>query len=253
MHLEEFAEGTSIWHRMDPRVKIPAVLAFTLIVAFSGDFLVLSLATMGAVAALITAGLDGRKVLARLAVVNGFVLFLWLFLPFTAHGAVVAGWGWLEIRREGILLSLAITMKANAIAAVTMALLGTSSIFRLVHAMGHLRAPASLLQMFFFCYRYLSVIHEEYTRLRTSMRVRCFHPRMGFHGYRSLAYLVGMLFVRSNDRSERIYDAMRLRGFDGVFRTLNHLHMHRLDWIAAGTLAAFLLLLLGIQVPWQSL
>ena len=251
MHLEEFAEGRSLWHKMDPRVKILGVFSFSVVTAVCGDFIVLIIAAAASLVALLLARLDMRQVVIRLAAVNGFVLFLWLFLPFTTPGEVLTSWGWLDVHREGILLSLSITLKANTIAVATITLLGTSSIFDLVHALVHLKVSNRLIQLFFFCYRYLSVIHHEYTRLRTSMRIRCFKPYMCIHCYRSFAYLVGMLFVRSNDRSERIYQAMLLRGFTGTFWTLDHFHMHRSDWIAAGVIAALVLAMIGLPIKWE--
>ncbi len=250
MHLEEFAFGKSIWHKMDPRVKILGLLAFSIVTAVTGDRGVLFVAVAAAMFCLVTAHLDKRQVALRLAAVNGFVLFLWFFLPFTTPGEVIIRWGGLAVHREGILLCLAITLKANSIAAATIALLGTSGIFNLVHALVHLKVPNQLVQLFFFSYRYITVIHGEYSRLRASMKVRCFRPRMGFHTCRSFANLTGMLLVRSSDRSERIYQAMLLRGFNGTFWTMDHFHMHRSDWIAAAAMTALILAMVWLQSPW---
>ena len=248
MHLEEFAEGTSLWHRTDPRVKIFGAIAFAIVVALSSRVIVQAAGLLAGSAVLVSARLDLRKVVSRIAVVNGFVLFLWLFLPFTTSGEAIVDLGWLVMSREGVLLALSITMKANAIAAATIALLGTSTVFDLVHALIHLKVPNRLVQLFFFCYRYISVIHMEYTRLRSSMRVRCFRPRTDLHTYRSFAYLMGMLFVRSFDRSERIYQAMILRGFTGTFWTLDHFHMHGRDWITLLCMTLFVSVMVFAQL-----
>ena len=53
------------------------------------------------------------------------------------------------------------------------------------------------------------------------MRIRGFVPRTNIHTYRSYAYLVGMLLVRSYDRAERIHKAMLCRGFSGKYYTLS--------------------------------
>ncbi len=247
MHLEVFALGDSPWHRTDPRVKLLGTAGFAVAVATATRFAPLLLALALAAATLWAARLDRRKLWVRMAAVNGFVLFLWLFLPFTTSGEALARWGWLTVRREGVELAAAITLKTNAIIMVTIALLGTSTIFDLVHGLVHLRVPGRLVQLFFFCFRYITVIHEEYVRLRSSMRIRCFHPRTSLHTYRSLAYLVAMLFVRSYERSERIYHAMVLRGFSGTFWTLNHFHMHRRDWVALAGMATAVGLVLALQ------
>ena len=64
-------------------------------------------------------------------------------------------------------------------------------------------------------YRYLHVISQEYRRLRRSAAMRCFRPATNLHTYRTYSYLIGMTIVRSHERSQRIYNAMRMRGFTG--------------------------------------
>lgn len=238
MHLEEFADGRSVWHRMDPRIKIVGLACFAVVSAISDQFCALALALFLGALALLLAKLETRKVLVRLVTVNTFVAMLWVFLPIATKGEPLWDWGFLTFHREGVELAAIITLKANAVVSATIALLGTSTVVSLVHALLHLKVPANLAQLFFFCYRYISVIHEEYLCLRGSMKIRCFAPRTDSHTYRSLAYLMGMLFVRSYDRSQRIYQAMVLRGFDGTFWTLDHFHMHNSDWLA---LAAMIL------------
>jgi cobalt/nickel transport system permease protein len=183
------------------------------------------------------ARLNINKVLHRLVVANVFVVMLWAFLPFSVPGEALFEIGPLSATREGLLLSASITIKTNAIVLATIALLGTSQAFSLAHALVHMKVPGKLVHLFFFFYRYISVLHEEYLKLRTAMRVRAFAPRTNAHTYRSYAYLLGMLIVRSFERSERIYRAMLCRGFHGHFPVISHFHLRGAD-IAFGTLMA---------------
>jgi cobalt/nickel transport system permease protein len=181
------------------------------------------------------ARLNISKVLNRLVVANVFVLMLWAFLPFSVPGEALFEIGPLSATREGLALSASITIKTNAIVLATIALLGTSQAFSLAHALVHMKVPGKLVHLFFFFYRYISVLHEEYLKLRTAMRVRAFAPRTNAHTYRSYAYLLGMLIVRSFERSERIYRAMLCRGFHGHFPVISHFHLRGAD-IAFGLL-----------------
>lgn len=45
-------------------------------------------------------------------------------------------------------------------------------------------------------------------------------PRTNLHTYRTLASLLGLLLVRSYERSLRVREAMLLRGFEGRFRSV---------------------------------
>jgi cobalt/nickel transport system permease protein len=247
VHLEEFAEGDTIIHRLDPRVKILVALPFAVLVALmhghAGPARGLALAAL----LVALARLDIRKVLNRLVVVNVFVLMLWAFLPFTTPGESVFALGPLSASREGLALAGAITLKTNAIVLATIALLGTSKAFSLAHALVHMHAPAKLVHLFFFFYRYISVLHEEYSRLRNAMRVRAFRPRTDGHTYRSYAYLVGMLIVRSFERSERIYHAMLCRGFHGHFPVISHFHLRGADLMFATLMA------LATMIVWRGI
>ncbi len=238
MHFEDFAEGGSLLHRMDPRAKVVSLAFFAVVVAVGKEPGPLATALLISAMLAGLANLSPAKLLQRLVVVNTFVAFLWLTLPFTTPGEPVFRLWFLTATRGGLMLALAITLKTNAIILATIALLGTSPIFSLVHSLVHLKVPDKLVHLFFFCYRYISVLHTEYTKLRSAMKVRCFVPSTSMHTYRSFAYLLGMLFVRSYDRSGRIYNAMLCRGFDGNYRTLHHFHFGARDALALTAMTA---------------
>jgi cobalt/nickel transport system permease protein len=89
-----------------------------------------------------------------------------------------------------------------------------------------------LVQLFFFTYRYIHTIHSEYIRLNNALKIRGFKPQTNLHTYKTYAHLVGMMLVRSYDRSKRVYDAMLCRGFKGKFWTLNHFVAKKADFAA---------------------
>lgn len=247
MDIEEFALGGSFVHKLDPRVKIISAFVFSTVVALNHWILAAAVAILFPMALILAARINLGRVLSRLAVVNAFVLFLWFFLPFTFPGEVVYSLGPLEIHREGLLYALLITLKSNAIVLMVIALLGTSPVFNLVHALSHMGVPDKLVHIFFFCFRYVHVIHEEYHRLATAMKIRGFKPRSDIHTYRAYAYLVGMILVRSFDRSKRILAAMKCRGFSGRFYILHHYEMKRYDYLMAISSVAFSAALLVVK------
>jgi cobalt/nickel transport system permease protein len=246
MDMEAFASGDSWVHHLDPRVKIFLTLVFSVIVALNNNLHATALSLILPVLLIICAQLQARLVLARLAIANGFIVFIWMFLPVTTEGETVYTLGPLSIQWEGLLQALLITLKSNSIILMVMALLGTSPIFTLVHAMSHLGIPDKLVHLFFFCFRYIHVIQAEYHRLHNAMKMRGFKPRTDMHTYRSYAYLVGMLLVRSFDRAQRILQAMKCRGFSGKFYILHHYEMKTRDYAFAGSSIAFGIVLFAV-------
>lgn len=229
MHLEEFAEGSSFFHRLDPRVKLATFIPFVFSIAF---FKGMKQAIAGLIVSILMtffSKLSLKRLFSRLIAVNIPIFILWLFLPFSHPGDIVLKICGLSMTKEGIEYALLITIKANAIVLSTISLTGTSEIFSLAHALMHLKAPSKLVHLFFFFYRYITVIHDEYIRLKRAMIVRAFKLRTNIHTYRSIANLIGMLIVKSYERSQRIYNAMLCRGFKGRFFVLNHFRIRKED------------------------
>ncbi len=152
---------------------------------------------------------------------------------------------WPKYDREGIMLAIMIALKAHAVVLSVAALIGTMDGVTLGHALAHFHVPQKLTQLMLFMVRYFDVLGREYARLRAAMRVRCFRPAMNGHSYRAFGYLVGMLLVRSFDRSERVLAAMKCRGFCGRYYMLDHFaFVPQRDgpfYAAIGLLAAILL------------
>jgi cobalt/nickel transport system permease protein len=99
-------------------------------------------------------------------------------------------------------------------------------------------------------YRYLFVLSDEVLRLRRAREARS-AVLPGRKGGGSLLWrakvagsMAGQLFLRSLERSDRIYSAMLARGYKGQLLTLNPHVMKRVDWTV---FAAALLLLFVVQ------
>jgi cobalt/nickel transport system permease protein len=248
---EQFASGHSLVHGLDPRMKLITAFIYAVVVALSSRFPALLAALLVSLVFVVLARLPLRKVLFRLLVVNGLVIFLWIFLPFTYQGEAWFTVGPLQGTREGVVFALQITLKCNAILLALIALVATSPIITLGHAMDALGIPDALIQLFLFTYRYIHVIFQEHSRLRNAMRARAFIPRTTMHTYRSYAYLVGMLLVRSYDRAERIHKAMLCRGFLGKYHTLSQFSITRVD---VAYLSIMVSIILGmVLIQWEAI
>jgi len=242
---EGFVNTDSFVHRLDPRVKIVVAFLFSVVVAVCKDIMVLTWAIGLGLAITIVSRVPARELVRRLAPVNMFVVFLWLFLPFTVPGAPMFSLGGLVGTREGVSYAIQITMKSNAIVAVLIALVASTSILTFGHALHELKIPQKMVHLFFFTYRYIFVIHREYLRLVGALKIRGFSPGTNFHTYRTIAYLVGMLLVRSSDRADRVHNAMLCRGFSGRLYSLSEFSLRRIDVISLILMTA-LILALGV-------
>jgi cobalt/nickel transport system permease protein len=236
---EPFAQGRSFLHRLDPRAKLVAAAVYACVAAVLRDVRVLGLGVGFSAALLLAARLDGRRLARRVLVVNAFVAFVWLFVPWSVDGETVVQIGALRVTHEGLLLALRLTLRCNAIVLALIALLGTSRVTDLARALRLLRTPEKLVLVLFFCVRYVQVIREEYRRLIEAAKVRGFRPAVRLHTYRTYANLIGVLLVRSHDRAARVYEAMLCRGFKGRFPTLKEPRLRGVDVTAGAIIVVF--------------
>jgi cobalt/nickel transport system permease protein len=249
--IERFSEGSSPLHRIDPRVKVCLAFSYAFVIAFSNKIEVALAALILSVILIAIARLNPLHVLQNLRMLGIFLLMLWIFLPLTLPGEPLYSLGPIGMSVEGIAKALSVSLKSLSIVLMVVSLLGTSTVFSLVHAVSHFRIPKKLVYLTFLSYRYIYVIRDEYARLRNAMKIRGFRPRTNMHTYRTYGYLIGMLLIRSYERSERIYQAMLCRGFHGRFHLLSHFHMHGRDRIFAISMS-LILFAIGIW-EWTSM
>lgn len=226
---EDFAGKDSLVHRVDPRVRLVVVGFFALMVAASRDLAAAATALALSCCLITMARLWGRTLLKRVLLANGFILFLWVLLPFSTPGVAVAGLGPATVTREGLFLALLIALKGNAVILALIGLVATMPAVTMGHALHKLKVSPKLCHLLLFVVRYIHVIEQEYLRLRRAMKTRAFRPRTNLHTYRSYGHLLGMLFVRSWDRAERVHQAMRCRGFRGRFSSLTEFSLTSRD------------------------
>ncbi|SDF08442.1 cobalt ECF transporter T component CbiQ [Desulfovibrio legallii] len=176
----------------------------------------------------------------RLGAVNIFILFLWCVTPLTMPGPALAQWGVFTVTVPGVRLALLATLKSNAIVCAFLALAATMDAPTAGHALERLGCPPKLVFLFLFTARYIHVLAQEWHALLVAARLRGFRPRSDLRTYRTLASLLGLLLVRSYERSIRVREAMLLRGFTGRFRSVAVFRARRGDAVFALGLAAAL-------------
>jgi cobalt/nickel transport system permease protein len=238
--LDRYWQGTSSVHRLDPRLKLVAVLAYVLVtssVPARGCWAFLALGGL-ALGAALASEIPLSAVLKRSMIVMPFAGMAAVSLPFTRTGEIVWAWcpfGWtLAVTDQGLLAFVSVVVKAWLSGWVGGLLVATTPFPSLLMAMSALHVPSALTTILSFTYRYLHVLVEEAMRLQTAREARSAGPGGSVAWrVRVLGGMIGSLFVRSYERSERIYAAMLSRGFSGQMRSLS-----KLAWCAPDTWTA---------------
>lgn len=248
MSINVLSVADSALQRIDPRVRLAAAATFASVVAVSYDPAALVAALAVAVLLAALARLPARVVAARLLVVNGLVVLLWVMLPFTFPGESLLRVGPLSASRDGVLLAAQVTLKSNAIVLAFMSLVATLTPATIGHALHRMCVPDKIVHLLLMTYRYIFVLEEEYQRLARAARIRGFRAGTDLHTYRTYAYLVGMLFVRAADRAERVRNAMLCRGFRRRFHSLQEFRTTAWDIVFAAAMAAVVVVMAGLEL-----
>lgn len=250
---DRYLARTSAVHRLDPRVKVVATLAFILSVALLPDGAWGLYA--GALAVLLVVAAAARLspwLVARRSLVGLPFLLAALTVLFSVPGRVVwAGPLGLEVTDAGLIRFGSIVARSLISIAAAVLLTATTRFPDILHALRHLKVPAVLVAIIGFMYRYLFVLVDEVERLMRARAARS--ARLpGVAGGGSLrwraavaGHMAGQLLLRSLDRSDRVYHAMLARGYRGELLTLAPHAMRRRDWAA---LVVALAVAVGLQL-----
>lgn len=239
-------------HRLDPRIKAVVTIAFILSNALLPDgawsafaLTWLFLLLLNALSALGLGYTFRRSFIALpFALVAVTVLFS---IPgralFQFHFML---WDF-TITDAGLMRFVSINIRSWLSVQAAILLVAVTRFPDLIHAFEHLRVPAILTTIIAFLYRYLFVLTDEVIRLlraRQSRSAAVAGQRSGggvLWRAKVSGNMAGQLFLRSYERSDRIYNAMLARGYAGQLRTLNPHELHGRDWAYA--VAAFLFML----------
>ena len=233
---------------LDPRMRIIVTVIYAITVVGLSDLRVLSGAMVLSMWLLAISGLPFQKTLKRMAMMDTFIIFMLVLLPFTMPGTpIFTVWG-VSASWEGLWRAVEIGLTANAVILAVMTMVGSMEPVTMGHALFALKTPERLVHLMMFTIRYIDVLREEYQRLRTSMKLRGFRPGTNWHTYRSYGYLVGMMLVRAIERSERILAAMKCRGFSGRIVLLDEFRLTRTDLVFAVALCLALGALIWAEV-----
>jgi len=261
MHADLFDRyqwGNSLIHRLDPRVKVVGTVLFILSTVLLPDGAWLAFGCSWGLILMANwyAGLGTSYTLKRSLIALPFALVAATAI-FSIPGSPIAtlsiGPWHLVITQPGMLRFVSIVIRSWLSVQAAILLVTTTQFPDLMHALRHLHVPSILVAIISFMYRYLFVLTDEAMRLMRAREARSAQLETGGGGGSVIwraqvaGNMAGQLFLRSYERSERVYNAMLSRGYQGQLLTLNAHEMQIRDWIfgALIILALMLLQLMG--------
>ncbi|MEK6753950.1 MAG: cobalt ECF transporter T component CbiQ [Chloroflexota bacterium] len=235
MHFDAFDryhDKQSFLHRLDPRVKALVTVIYIASNALlpDGAWLAFVGAWIFLLAANLLSQLGIGYTFKRSIIALPFALIAVTVL-FSMPGKPLSSFFFLAwdftITDMGLLRFVSILIRSWLSVQMAILLVAATRFPDLIHALEHLRVPAILTTIIAFLYRYLFVLTDEVFRLlraRESRSAAVAGNRSGggvLWRAKVAGNMAGQLFLRSYERSDRIYNAMLSRGYSGHLYTLN--------------------------------
>jgi cobalt/nickel transport system permease protein len=226
----------SALHHRDPRIKIIVFLVIMISIIFTdpGSFTLFAVYGAMILTLMILSRIPLLFLFKRSLVVIPFVIVIAAFIPFFKKGQVIGGYSLgvlkLTVTYDGLMVLWNIFIKSYLCALCMIMLTGSTRFTDLLKGIEKLRCPALIVMVLSFMYRYVFVFEDELEMMRQAKTSRTVAGSRWFH-LRTLANMLGSLFVRSYERGEAVYLAMCSRGFDGNIRTMDQLKLTVVDFV----------------------
>ena len=152
--------------------------------------------------------------------------------------------GGIPLQKDAVMDAVLVCMRVVLAILVILAMTAGSSAEEFIRGIAVLPIPPLLLSLMFMVNRCIVLLVREFRMQAMALKSRMFVPKANPASLRNIGYVIGGMFIRSYDRSEKMYDAMKARCYAGVIPFEKAGKTGLLDWIKL--LAASLLFVCAI-------
>ena len=259
----QFFPGKSVVHRLDPRAKIIFTVAFIVLIFLAKNLASFALVILFSLAVILIAKISVKVVLKGIKPIIPLILFTAVLNLFFMSGTPVFHWWIITITKEGIRLSVLMTIRiiclisgASLLTYTTSPIALTDAIERLFKPLKRIHFPVhEMAMMMTIALRFIPTLIEETDKIMSAQKARGADMETGglIKRAKALIPILIPLFVSAFRRAEELALAMECRCYQGgEGRTrMKQLHFSSLDFWAALTFILLIAatLLLNYIVP----
>ncbi len=227
--LEELAGNNTAIHRLHPMAKLITTFAYLFaVISFEKyDLSGLIPFTLYPVIMMSLSETPYRPLLARLLVALPFSFFAALSNVFLER-TVAFEYAGISVS-FGLISFVSVIVKTMLTVMAVLILAATTPMEKTAHELIRLKVPKIFVIQLMLTYRYIGALIEETGNMIMSYHMRS--PRQKGIELGHAGTFVGQLILRSFDKAERIYYAMKCRGFDGEYGAAASGPAASADWI----------------------
>lgn len=201
--LDELARKDTAIHSIHPIPQLLTTIIYLITVASFGRYEISGLLpfVIYPMVLILVAELPLGPILKRLLMVEPLIIGIGILNP------IFDPKGWITF--ASIMIKCGLTVTTGLV------LVATTGLDKIAQALRTLKVPSIFVLQLLLTFRYISVLIEELARMVRAYSLR--GPGQKGVGLKDSGSFAGQLLLRTFDRAQRVYDAMRLRGFNGEY------------------------------------
>ena len=244
--LDDFARKDTAIHKIHPLIIFLVSISFIAVVTSFGQYEIVAILPLIFYPVIIfsMARIPTTPILVRALIVMPLILGIGLFAVIFDKSLIVWGSG---VYYGGWFNFISLIIKYGLVVIAALLMISTTGIDKLSCAMRMIRIPKLVVLQIMLTYRYISVIGEQIAITVRAYRLRSYGKK-GIH-ITAWGPLIGQLILRTFDRSQHIYTAMRLRGFSGDYHTGQRQKIHFADIVYLVSWVAFFVIIRIYNIP----
>lgn len=211
--VDSLAEKDTIIHRIHPLAKMITTMIYIIITVSVDKYNINNLLALFLYPIIMLQILKIPKmyILKRILLVLPFSIMAGVFNIFLDRESAV------EIMNisisYGVISFTSLLLKTVLTVISVIILVSTTSMNKIFNELQRLKVPNIIITQFMFTYKYISLVISEGKNMYLSYNLRKGEEK-GIH-IKHIGMFLGQLLLRCFDRAERIYLAMKCRGYDG--------------------------------------
>lgn len=209
--LEQLSNKDTVIHRIHPFVKMLVSIIYIVCLLMKNRYNLLGLAPFLFYPVIVTAlaEIPYKAIAKRTFVALPFVVFAGISNLIFDREKVMLLSG--VVITTGVLSFATLIVRTVLSVSAILILVATTKFTDITRQLQRLHVPMFVVNLIEMIYRYLTVLVEEASVMMTAYRLR--NPKYKYPHIKHMGTFVGHLFLRSIDRAERIYNAMKCRGY----------------------------------------
>ncbi|MHA1594863.1 MAG: cobalt ECF transporter T component CbiQ [Candidatus Baldrarchaeia archaeon] len=234
MFQDRIARREGLLQSIDPRAKIVVIVALIFTAVFLKKIVTLVAILFLAVLLAMLSKISLRFFLLRTFVfIPLFSAVIAIPLPFIVGGetitSIALGGILIRVSREGLLQMVQFILRVWVCVSLSVLLVLTTTWPKLMHALARMRVPRVFVLIADMTYRYLFYFADMLYKMLLARESRLTGPIGMMDTMKTGASAVGALLVRAYEHGERVYLAMKSRGFCGSIEILDNLTLRPRD------------------------